>query len=250
MNKTGHTNLLAALVLVTLLLLACSITAPLGVGETVRGSGNVVEESRPVSGITGVELATLGNLFIELGDTESLRIEAEDNLMEHLETMVRGGKLRIETEANVRIDATRPVNYYLTATGLDMIEISSSGDIQAPDLEAERFSISISSSGDLEIVMLNADSLDVNISSSGNLDIASGQVRKQDITISSSGNYTAPDLVSGEAEVRLSSSGSTTIWVQDSLKANLSSSGDLRYRGNPTVDATTTSSGDVIQIGE
>ncbi|MGD9093368.1 MAG: DUF2807 domain-containing protein, partial [Anaerolineales bacterium] len=85
---------------------------------------------------------------------------------------------------------------------------------------------------------------------SGNLDIASGQVRKQDITISSSGNYTAPDLVSGEAEVRLSSSGSTTIWVQDSLKANLSSSGDLRYRGNPTVDATTTSSGDVIQIGE
>jgi hypothetical protein len=34
------------------------------------------------------------------------------------------------------------------------------------------------------------------------------------------------------------------------LKANLGSSGDLRYRGIPTLDETTTSSGDVIQIGE
>ena len=50
--------------------------------------------------------------------------------------------------------------------------------------------------------------------------------------------------------MRLNSTGSATIWVHDHLKANLSSSGDLRYLGNPTVDATTTSSGDVTQIGE
>ena len=250
MNKTRHTNFLAVFIPVTLVLLACSITIPQGLGQTVRGSGNVVEESRNVSGVTGVELATLGNLTIEVGDSESLRIEAEDNLMEHIETEVRGGKLRIGTQGNVRLNATRPVNYYLTVTGLDTIEISSSGDIQAPDLEAERFSITISSSGDLEIGLLNAGSLDVNISSSGNLDIAGGQVQTLNVNISSSGNYNAPDLESADAEVRLTSSGSATIWARDSLKANLSSSGDLRYRGNPTVDATTTSSGDVVQIGE
>ena len=38
--------------------------------------------------------------------------------------------------------------------------------------------------------------------------------------------------------------------VLEGLKANLSSSGDLRYRGNPTVEATTSSTGDVIPIGE
>jgi len=70
------------------------------------------------------------------------------------------------------------------------------------------------------------------------------------LCISSSGNYAAQDLESDEAKVRLNSNGSATIWVQDHLKANLKSSGDLRYRGNPTVDATTSSSGDVIQIGE
>jgi len=217
--------------LMALSILACQVGGvSLGDARTIRGSGDVVEETRTVSGFTAVELATLGTLHIEVGDTESLRIEAEDNLMGYLETEVRSGRLRIGTQEDIRLDATKPVHYYLTVTGLDTIVISSSGDIEMGELVA--------------------DALEVDINSSGNLDIASGQVKTQYVTISSSGNYTAKDLVSAEAEVRLNSSGSATIWVQETLKANLNSSGDLRYRGNPTVDATTNSSGDVIQIGE
>jgi hypothetical protein len=254
---------------VALSILACQL-GDLSLGQTIRGSGNVVEEARPVSGVSSVELATLGHLFIEVGDTESMLIEAEDNLLEHLEAEVRGGRLRIETKDNVNLRPTEPVNYYLTVTGLDTIAISSSGNIQAPDLEADRFSITISSSGNLEMGdittdrlsvgisssgnvtmgVLNAEALEVDIKSSGNLDIAGGQIETQNITISSSGNYMAQDLDSAEAEVRLSSNGSATIWVRDHLRANLSSSGNLRYRGNPSVDATTSSSGDIIQIGE
>ena len=270
MNRSRYAKLFATLILVTVVLTACDIPAFLGEGRVVRGSGNVVEETREVSGVSGVKLATIGDLIIEVGDKESLQIEAEDNLIEQFETEVRNGKLIIGTKDNVRLNATKPVNYYLTVTGLDTIEISSAGNIAAPDLEGEEFSINISSSGDLEMGdlaadklnakissagnvkmgELNAGALDVNISSSGNLDIAGGEVNAQDITISSSGNYTAQDLASDKADVRLSSNGSATIWVQENLKANLSSSGDLRYRGNPTLDATTSSSGDVIQIGE
>ena len=217
--------------LMALTILACQVGGvSLGDARTIRGSGDVVEQTRAVSGITGVELATLGTLHIEVGDTESLRIEAEDNLMGYLETEVRNGRLRIGTQEDIRLDATKSVRYYVTVTGLDTIVISSSGDIEMGELEA--------------------DVLEVDISSSGDLDIASGQVKAQNVTISSSGNYTAEDLVSTEAEVRLNSSGSATIWVLDFLKANLNSSGDLRYRGDPTVDATTNSSGEVIQIGE
>ena len=266
MNKTRSVKLLLSLIFGTLMIMACSLV---GFG-TVRGSGNVVEESRTANNVTSVELATLGNLTIEVGDSESFRIEAEDNLLEYLETEVLNGNLRIETRNNISLHNTKPVNYYLTVTSLDAIKISSSGDIQAPNLEADDFSINISSSGNLvmgdldadELVVrisssgdvtmgeLNASALEVNISSSGKLDIAGGRVESQNIAISSSGIYTAEDLESGEATVRLSSSGSATIWVQDSLGANLSSSGNLYFRGNPKVNANTSSSGDVIQIGE
>jgi len=127
MNNTRRTKLLIALVLATLVIMACS----LGNFRAVRGSGEVVEESRTVSGVTGVELATIGNLTIEVGDTESLRIEAEDNLMEYIETEVLNGNLRINTRNNINLRNTRPVNYYLTVTSLEAIKISSSGDIQA-----------------------------------------------------------------------------------------------------------------------
>jgi len=46
------------------------------------------------------------------------------------------------------------------------------------------------------------------------------------------------------------STGSATIWVRDQLQANLSSSGDLRYRGDPTMETTTSSTGEVIQIDD
>ena len=246
MNKMRHTVLLMTLITASLVLSACGLSDV----TTVRGSGVVVEETREVSGIDGVNLATIGDLTIEVGGSESLRIEAEDNLMEYLETEVRGGNLRIETQNRIRLEATKPVKYYLTVKELETIEISSVGKIEAPNLEAEEFSITINSTGDLEIGELNADTLEVDIGSTGNLHIAGGEVKSQNITLGSSGNYTAQDLASDEADVRLRSTGSATIWVKDNLKANLSSTGDLRYRGDPTVDATTNSTGEVIQISE
>lgn len=251
-------------------ILACQVAGIPISGTRIRGSGNVVEENREVRGITGVELATTGTLHIEIGERESLRIEAEDNLLEYIETRVRGKTLVIDTSNDANLRTTRPINYYLTVTDLDTIEISSSGDIEAPDLEAERFSVTISSSGDLlmgdliadtltvdisssgDMMMgtLHANTLRVDINSSGNLEIAGGEVEKQGITISSSGDYTARNLESDEAEVRISSNGSATIRVSDYLEANLSSSGDLYYIGSPTMDVRTSSSGDVRRISE
>ena len=115
-----------------------------------------------------------GDLTITLGDEESFRIEAEENLMEYFDTVVSGGRLNIETRPNVRLQPTQPVNYYLTVKELGAIGISSSGDIQAPDLEAARFTITISSSGNLEMGDLQVDELKVSISSSG--DVTMGEL--------------------------------------------------------------------------
>ncbi|MGD2156486.1 MAG: head GIN domain-containing protein [Anaerolineales bacterium] len=253
-------------------ILACEVTIPIGDGSsrTVRGSGTLDEEERPVSDFTEVELAMQGILNIELGERVSLRIEAEDNLLEHIETQVRAGRLTIDSERGVTLRNSMPIRYQLTVTELDTLVISSSGDILAPDLEAEHFSVNISSSGDLsmgdlicdsfnanisssgDLMMgdLQADTLDVRLSSSGGLSIAGGSVQRQEISISSSGEYIAKNLESAEARVRISSSGAVTIWVRDDLEADISSSGDVFYIGDPEVDTTTSSSGDVIQIRE
>jgi hypothetical protein len=256
--------------MVALSMLACSIPTDIASRRTVRGSGNVAEEERTIDNVTGVQLAMQGTLHIELGASASLYIEAEDNLLEHIETRVRGRTLIIETSDGVSLDTTEPIHYYLTVTDLDEIDISSSGDVEAPDLEADRFSVTITSSGDLTLGDLVCDVLDVDItssgdmtlgvleaervevklSSSGGLNIGGGEVDRQVIDINSSGNYAAQNLASAEADVTISSSGDATVRVSDRLDANLSSSGNVYLIGNPTVHETSSSSGSVTRLEE
>jgi hypothetical protein len=233
------------LLILALSILACQVGGLMG----VRGSGNVAEEDRAVSGFTGVALAGIGELTIEVGERESLRIEAEDNLMPYLEAEVRNGILKIGAQDGVNLNPTRPVRFYLTVKELDTIVLSGSGDIKAPDLEAERFSVTISGSGDVEMGDLSADILNVTISGSGNLDIASGQIEEQDITISGSGEYQAGGLNSGSAEITISGSGNATVWATDSLDVQISGSGSVNYYGNPRTTFSASGSGKVKSLG-
>jgi hypothetical protein len=238
--------------------------------SSVRGSGDVVEEDRDVEDIHGVELATIGTLYIEVGDEEALTIRGEDNLIEYIETDVRRGILTIDTERDVNLRTRKALKYFLTVKALDEIAISSSGDISAPDLSADNFTILISSSGDFEMGTLDCDDLEieisssgdvyidelraetieVDISSSGDIEIGDGEVDRQQITISSSGDYNAKYLDSSEARVRINSSGDANVRVRDYLDARTNSSGDINYYGDPEdVDRSENSSGDVHRAG-
>lgn len=234
------------LILGGLALGACTVT----VGDTVRGSGNVTSEDRPVSGISGVALTTIGDLTIEIGAQESLRVEAEDNLLQYFQTTVDAGVLTIETEPGVNVSTKEPVRYYLTVKTLESIRNSSSGNVRVSALQVGNLEVNISSSGEVDLASLQADSLEVALSSSGKLTIGGGQVTSQEVNLSSSGDYEAGDMRSASASVNLSSSGRATIWVTDSLEANLSSSGDLDYYGRPTADVNETSSGDAKNLGD
>ena len=260
---------IAALALV--FALGCSLVhLATGNGQTVRGSGRIIEETRDIDIIHGVNLATIGTLTIEVGDAPSLLISAEDNILPLITTEVRGGVLIIETEPRTNLRTTRPVRYTLTVTSLDEVFASSSGDIIAPDLNAETFTLNLSSSGDVtlgeltcerltvvvsssgdaEIAGATGDVIDVALSSSGKLTLRDGAFERQTVRLSSSGDYDARRVRTQEADLTLSSSGSATVWVEQSLTASLSSSGNVRYAGDPVVDWNGSSSGTVRRLND
>jgi len=244
MNKWIALPMLVMALLVSSLACQVAINAP---GAGTRGSGNVVQEERQISGIRSVSLSNQGDLFIDIGDEERLVIEAEDNLLEYIESSVSNGRLEIGTRGSMELRNRRPIKYYLTVMSLEGLAVTSSGDINAPELEATSFSIDVSSSGDVTLAGLTTDRLEVDISSSGDVRVDGGTATDQDVTVSSSGNYNARSLQSQTANIELSSSGDATVSVSDTLDVQLSSSGDLYYSGDPQVDAQTSSSGDVIK---
>jgi hypothetical protein len=202
---------------------------------------------REVRGFDRVELSTRGALVLTQGGTESLEIDASAADLAQIATEVSGGTLRI-SQVNPGPGPRGPVTYRLAMRKVAGLSTSSSGSIKAASVETDALRISISSSGPIAVDRLEARTLDVTLSSSGNCSLA-GSVERQAVHLSSSGQYQAGDLASREASVNVSSSGSATVRVADRLDVVISSSGNVRYHGNPSrVTPRISSSGKLLKL--
>ena len=208
-------RILSSTLLLVSLLSACS---------TIRGSGNLTTESRPVSGLSEVELVEAGELTIEQTGTESLSIEAEDNLLPMLTSRVVNGRLLLDVRDNMIVRPTQPIIYKVTVKELNKLILSGSGTVDVPDLTGDKLTLVISASGNARIA---------------------GQVTSQEIEISGSGTYRAEDLDSQAAKVEISGSGKAIVKARQTLDAEISSSGSVEYIGDPVVNSEVSGSGHI-----
>lgn len=218
--------------------------------RTVRGTGDMVSEEREISGFTAMDFAGIGTVIIELGEEEALRIEGEDNLLQYIETEVRGDTLHIEMREGVNIIPTQSMFFFLTAREIDRLSVSGLGNIDAPGLEADQFLVDISGGGDINLDDLEANELSVNISGLGDLRVADGSVEKQTVSISGGGNYNGQDFSSDIAKIAISGLGSATVWALEELEVDISGGGSVRYKGNPSIDENVSGVGRIERLGE
>jgi hypothetical protein len=252
-HRLALSSLTLILFLASCILSACTPYSFARLGNRrIMGSGIVATASLPLDDVRAVEFQFHGNLLVNVGDEVQLTIQAEDNLLPYLEAQVLDETLIIrKMPSNVTLDATAPIRYVLTVTGLESLTTTSSGSIQAPLLEADHLSITTKSSGSVYVDELQATHLEVTVQAAGGVTIAGGTVEEQWVTVTSSGGYDGRELASARARVRLSSSGDAILWVRDRLDADLSSSGNLYYIGNPSIHRQDSSSeGRVTQIHE
>ena len=227
-----------------LALAACDTNTPAG---QLVGSGRLVSETRAVSGVTGVTLTLDGALTITQGDTESLVVEAEDNILPIIKTTVTNGMLTIGTDPAVTsFRTTKPMSYRLSVKTLNAITLTASGTAKASTLNTTDLRLTVNGSAGIKIDQLSAQAVHVTGSGSGDIALA-GKVTTQEITLSGSGSYQAARLTCDSATAQLSGSGGATIVVGKTLEAHLTGSGNLTYAGSPAkVTQTATGSGRVI----
>ena len=238
-----------------LAILAISLTAcnqvqvSFGGGNAVVGSGKVVSETREVSGFTSVLVSGSGQAQISVGDSDSLVIEAEDNILPLIEASVVNGQLTIGLKSNTSISTMRGIRYTLTAKSLSGVETSGSSDITVTNTaRADTFNAATSGSGAIKLSDVQATNLNVRTSGSGNID-AAGKVDTAGITTSGSGNFSGANLQCATATAATSGSGNVTLWVTGSLTARTSGSGHVKYYGQPTVTRSESGSGRVTGLG-
>ena len=190
--------------------------------DAVQGSGNVVTESRAVSGFDEIVVLGSGAVTVDVTGTESLTIEAEDNIMPLLTTEVRNGRLELGSESS--FSTNRGIVYTITVETLAGVEINGSGDVTANGVDAHVFDVEINGSGEVD---------------------ANGTCDELSIEINGSGEYVGDRLVAATGSVDVSGSGEALVNVTDVLDIEVSGSGDVEYLGDPTVTQDISGSGSV-----
>jgi hypothetical protein len=219
-----------------------------GTGQIkVNGSGVMGQESRAVSGYSGVSFRSEGTVRIERTGTESLLIRAEDNLMQYLVTESRGGMLDLRTAAGVQIDPTMPIEFEATAVTLEDVELIGVGDVHATGAAGSRVELMLSGVGDIHALDLTATELDNEMPGVGDVTVF-GTATRQEVNLSGTGNYFGSGLESTDATVTISGQGNVTVRVSGTLNVTISGSGNVFYIGGPVVTSVITGSGRVEQM--
>jgi hypothetical protein len=193
-------------------------------GDAPDESSNVTSESRDVSGFDEVELTGVGELSIQQAESESLMVEAEEDVIPKIRTEVKNNRLVIGPKPSTSINTTEPINYELTVKDLSALEVSGSGDVEAEGISTDELAITMGGTRDVEM---------------------SGKADRQEVENSGSGDYQAENLKSKEAKIDVRGSGSAVVNASDELEAGVSGSGSVEYVGDPAVEQNVSGAGEV-----
>jgi len=236
---------LSVLGMTCLLLLACACGF-----LPRRGSGDIITETRQVSGFDAVVFSGAGQVEIVQDGSESIAISTDDDVMPHVETEVRGGTLYVGLDFD-GITSILPTEMSITlhVETLENIQTSGAWDVSSEALEAQDLQTLISGTGNITIGQLTADSLEAEISGAGEMEIA-GTVAAQRIAISGTGELHAGDLQSETVEIDISGAGEAQVWAEGSLSVTISGTGQVEYYGSPQVSLDQSGAGEITSLGE
>ena len=223
---------------------------PFFFGTVERGSGHVITESRDVKGFTTVHLGYPASVVIRQGTSESLTIEAEDNVVAAMRTEVTNGVLEIDNlrDHRVYINPTKPVRVTITAKELEEVSFDSAGDLNVQALSGKDFRVVLNGAGSISLANVKLQSVDATLSGAGTLH-ASGTTDSLRVDLNGLGSFDGAALRSQTATVSVNGMGSADVWVEKSLTANINGLGSVNYYGTSQVSKQVNGVGTVHYMG-
>ena len=237
-----------------------------------KGNRDVETQIREVSDFNSIKSSGSVDVYLKQGNTESVKIIADDEYIDQIYTEVHNKTLHIYTKG--RIFNPSVLKAEITIKNLVEVELTGSGDFVTVGLvSTSDFSFSVCGSGDLDL-NLDAKNVTGKIVGSGDVDISgvngdfylkssgsgdfeaenfrinecslnvygsgdveiSGSANRLEIEHSSSGDIDCYNLKTNDCEVENSGSGNLKIFISGNLSVVCRGSGDIYYRGDPQVN--------------
>ena len=176
----------------------------------VRGNGNLTTETRSIENFTAIEAGGIFRVYVEIGESASLKIEAEENLMGFIKAKVKGSTLVLDLKKN--INPKEHVTVYVTTPDLERVESSGASKIYVENIDSDYFKLDLSGAGKVKLV---------------------GKTDRFIADISGAANLDAFDLKCEDVDIDMSGASKAEIYCDGILKTDISGVGKVVYDGNP-----------------
>lgn len=253
------------------LLSLCFLSATLlffGSCQRINGEGPLVTETITISGFTGIDMAVPGTLHFIPDSVYSVQIQAQQNILDAIETPMVNQSLEIRLKRYVHLHSFEPITVTIHAPNISALAISGSANIYVDKpfqgnslqlsiagsgnihtgsiLMQKNIGISVSGSGSVFMTQLQCNSLQSSISGSADIAAANGSVENENIQISGSGNVDYSQIMGQNITIQSSGSGTVKVNAGQTLNVHISGSGNIYYSGNPTISVSISGSGKLI----
>lgn len=197
--------------------------------DNESGSGHVITEKRSVGGFTKLSVSSGIDVELRKGP-ESISVEADDNLMEFIETVVENGTLKIGIRDRTSLNDVH-IKVFVTANNVYAIKASSAASVEVKDqlTSSEKIVLDASSASNIT-TSVEAPEVSIEASSASEIKV-SGRTRNVNANSSSASTIRAFELLSENTVAEASSGSSIDVFASVSLEANASSGSDIDYKG-------------------
>lgn len=205
-----------------------------------------------------------------------VEIYTSDNIVDLLDIYVKNGKLNLGFKKNVKVSynkleirvTSEDLNAVNVAGSGDFkftnglktdqlkMNVAGSGDITASNIQCSQvFTANVAGSGDIECKQLKTADMDISVAGSGDLKIEnalvtsanasvagsgtvkiSGNADKANYSVAGSGDLYANDFKVQNISASVAGSGDIKCHAVEHLKARVSGSGTIGYKGDPELD--------------
>jgi len=202
--------------------------------DRIEGSGNVITKDITVKSFDELDASGVFNLQLSQGDKETLRIEADDNLMDLFIVENEGSTLTIKMKKNSNFNSKKQLKVYITFKTLKSMNLGMVGGTSSDDkLKFTDLKLKNQSVGSVSLNM-TLQTLNMENQSVGSVKLE-GSAENAVVKNNSVGSINAGNFVVQKMDIENNGVGSATVNAEKELKYSDSFLGKVSNRGNATV---------------
>lgn len=195
------------------------------------GSGELVVTQQEIPGVAAIAVGSSFDVTLRLADEPSVRVTADDNIIDRVRSTLTDGLLTLDLEGSVA-DATLEAEVTVPADALSSITVSEAASLTAPEpLTTASLDLAVDGAG-RAFVVLACESVEVDVDAAGVVN-AAGEVASLRVDAAGASAVRLDRLTASTATVDAGGTADVRVRVTEELSASAEGASSIRYSGEP-----------------